>query len=505
MKLKKLFVAVVALAGTIGSMFADEPFRLHRYDSFKACEVNENSIVFIGNSITNMGEWWEFFGSNPNVVNRGNSGCYSYESLDQLESILIGRPAKIFVMVGTNDIGGATGTPETVAANARQMIDRIQAESPNTEIYITSVFPSTNGLRNLTNLGQINSLLQPLCEEKGVTYVDLWNDLMGIVNGGGLSLDALHVNPLGYRIWCEKVAPYVGSESVFTDGNMTLNSGSQSYSYAMRSQQFGCLPVKSTDVLIVGDEMIHGGEWHELLHCDRVKGRGTVWGYGGITIAAHISMLESTLSTNPDIKEQPAQIYFYVGLNPLNNSATTVETLATDYQSLIAKAKELAPNSELFIMGLTPHANATYDTKTKSFNEKLQEIAANNGCTYVDTYTPLTTADGSRDAELVNGNSYITAKGYIRLAQTLAPYIGDDAWALTDEQFQEHYDMINAREAIGRGIIAANNLTVGTTTGTYTAEGVAPLLNKIEEALALLAKDGVPLRNCKLPQPKSTN
>jgi lysophospholipase L1-like esterase len=490
MKFKNLLLTVLALASSFGTMFADEPFRQHRYDSFKACEVNENSIVFIGNSITNMGEWWEFFSCNPNVVNRGNSGCYSYESLDQIESILVGRPAKIFLMVGTNDIGGAVGTPETVAANTRQIIDRVQTESPKTEIYITSVFPSDNGLRNTTNLGNINKLLKPLCEEKGVTYVDLWDDLQGILDGT-LSFDHLHLKPTGYRIWCEKVAPYVGSPVVFTDDNMVLNQSGQSYSYGMRSQQFGCLPVKSTDVLIVGDELVHGGEWHELLHSDRVKGRGTVWGYGGISIAQHTAMLEATLATNPNIKEQPAQIYFFVGLQALNADATTVETMATDYETMVKKAIELAPNSKLFLCGLTPHATAARDTKTKEFNAKLEEIAAAyDNCTYIDTYTPMTTADGARDAELVNGNNYITGKGYIRLARTIAPYIGTDVSVMTDDEFDAHYALINARQALGSSIVTAKNITVGTTTGTYTAEGVAPLLAKVEDALALLAKDG---------------
>ncbi len=487
MKLRKILLsALVAAAMPAVTVWADLPFREHRYDSFKACEVNDSSIVFIGNSITNMGEWWEFFGSHPRVVNRGNSGCFSYEALDQIESILVGRPAKIFVMVGTNDIGGATGDAASIAANARQMIERIHAESPTTEVYITSCFPSTNGVRNTTNLSGVNEALKVVCRETETTYIDLWNDLMGIINGGGLSLDALHLNPKGYRIWCEKIAPLVGLTPVFTDDNMELNAGGQSYSYAMRSQQFGCLPVRSKDILIVGDELVHGGEWHELLHSDRVKSRGTVWGYGGITIPAHTSMLTATLATNPAIKETPEQIYFYVGLNPLNNDAVTVDSMVTDYTAMIQKAIELAPTAKLFLCALTPHPTAARETKTQEFNARLQTLAETLGCTYVDTYTPMT-VNGSRDADLINGNGYVTAKGYIRLAQTLAPLMGDDVYATTDEDFATRYALINAREALGSAIVTAKNLTVGTTTGTYTAEGVQPLLDKAAEAMQLLA------------------
>ena len=37
--------------------FADEAYRNHRFDSFKVLETNEESIVFIGNSITDMHCW----------------------------------------------------------------------------------------------------------------------------------------------------------------------------------------------------------------------------------------------------------------------------------------------------------------------------------------------------------------------------------------------------------------------------------------------------------------
>ena len=41
------------------------------------------------------------------------------------------------------------------------------------------------------------------------------------------------------------------------------------------------LPIKSTDVLFFGDEMVKNGEWNELLQNQNVKNRGSWWGYGG--------------------------------------------------------------------------------------------------------------------------------------------------------------------------------------------------------------------------------
>ena len=46
------------LAG-LSTALADGPFRNHRYDAFKVLKTStSDNIVFIGNSITNMHEWW---------------------------------------------------------------------------------------------------------------------------------------------------------------------------------------------------------------------------------------------------------------------------------------------------------------------------------------------------------------------------------------------------------------------------------------------------------------
>lgn len=85
---------------------ADEPFRKHRYSSFQALPAcNDGDIVFIGNSITNMMNWYEAFGSRQEIHGRGNSGGYTQEILDNLESMIAGNPSKVFLMIGTNDLG----------------------------------------------------------------------------------------------------------------------------------------------------------------------------------------------------------------------------------------------------------------------------------------------------------------------------------------------------------------------------------------------------------------
>lgn len=487
--LLRLITVIVFLTVSLVAR-GDEPFRIHRYDSFKACKIDRNSIVFIGNSITNMGAWMEQFNSNPNFRNRGNSGCYSYESLDELESILVGRPAKIFVMVGTNDIGGQTGTPESIALNAKVMIERVKRESPETEIYITSCFPSQSGYRNLENLGETNERLKKVCEETNTPYVDLWNDLMGITNGT-LSTDNLHINAKGYYIWSNKLLPLLGNDvQVSLPANPEIVTGGQNYSWGMRVGLFGALPVKSDDVLILGDEMINGGEWHELLNCPRVKNRGTGWGYGGVIggLPNWQKMIEPILKANAYNKQTPAQIYLYAGVAQVNGSEA-LEAVVAQYKSVVDKIKELAPETKLHLMSLLPVSADAANQRVIQFNDRLREMAASVNATYVDIFTPLANADNTPNARFITDN-YVYAKGYNEIARILARYIGDDCSVMGEEEFDALYEMINARRELGRVVDLALRLPQGTTTGTYAPEAVAKLTERLEDVYALLSKDG---------------
>ena len=77
-------------------VLADLPFRQHRYDALRVLSVTEEDIVFMGNSITNMHEWWEAFGGYPHILNRGVSSALSHEALEYLDPIVAGRPKKVF-------------------------------------------------------------------------------------------------------------------------------------------------------------------------------------------------------------------------------------------------------------------------------------------------------------------------------------------------------------------------------------------------------------------------
>lgn len=61
--------------------------------------MTSKDIIFLGNSITNGGEWSELL-NNKHVKNRGISGDICMGVYDRLDAVLKGKPAKIFLLIG---------------------------------------------------------------------------------------------------------------------------------------------------------------------------------------------------------------------------------------------------------------------------------------------------------------------------------------------------------------------------------------------------------------------
>ena len=416
---------------------ADEPFRDHRYDSWKVMTLPKDAIVFAGNSITDMHNWTEAFGNDPRIVNRGNSGGYSHEMLQTAETWARFKPAKVFIKIGTNDLG--TGyTPEMVAGNVQRTVDIIRAESRKTEIYIQSILPARDQQNRTPATTQAtNELLRKIAEHTPrTTYIDLYNRLGGILQGAPYSLDNLHMEALGYRIWCEALEPYLGGIKCIYPANteQRQDTGGLGYSHGMRATYFSMQPVGHDDVLFFGDEMVKNGEWNELLHNPHVLNRGSHWGYGG-DIACTSRFVDAAFA-NRDIvmREDPKQVLLYTGTADLNGK-TPLEDIETQYKALIEKVRREAPTSKIALVSLMP--TMWPNDRIPAFNKWLRETAAADASlSYIDIYTPLATPNGAANPAYFKAN-YIYGLGYAVISEVLARHI-DGCTPLTLRQARKN-------------------------------------------------------------------
>lgn len=184
----------------------------HKKEHFETLANMENEIIFLGNSITDNCEWAELF-QNPNIKNRGIGGDDTDGILERLSEVTEGQPAKIFIMIGTNDLAYEK-TVDHVVSNYYKIIDNIQLNSPKTRIYIQSVLPTEDALhttRKNTDIMEINRQLQKLAADKKTVYIDLFSLFATPENKLNLdySIDGLHINGKGYLIWKEAIQQYV--------------------------------------------------------------------------------------------------------------------------------------------------------------------------------------------------------------------------------------------------------------------------------------------------------
>jgi hypothetical protein len=113
------------LFDTIGFVPDHYPQRLAHFEKEP---MTHGATIFLGNSITEMGDWKTLL-SDSNPINRGISGDISFGVLKRLDEIIMRQPNKIFILIGINDIG--RDIPDAVIAdNVRKMILKLQGGRP---------------------------------------------------------------------------------------------------------------------------------------------------------------------------------------------------------------------------------------------------------------------------------------------------------------------------------------------------------------------------------------
>jgi lysophospholipase L1-like esterase len=163
--------------------------------------------AFLGDSITNGGRWDLLF-PDARIANFGVDGECSQHVLARLLPVIAVKPARLFLMIGTNDL--AWGIAEdAIVDNVAQILDRLSLALPDCRLYLQSVLPREPYYA--AQVASLNRHYARLAAEKNTQWVDLVPRFDG---GGGrlreeLGTDGLHLSPAGYVTWREAIATEV--------------------------------------------------------------------------------------------------------------------------------------------------------------------------------------------------------------------------------------------------------------------------------------------------------
>jgi lysophospholipase L1-like esterase len=171
-------------------------------------EPMNGGVAFVGDSITEGGDWAALF---PGIATRnyGIGGDTTVGLDNRLAQIVAARPAKVFLLIGTNDLNNDHRAPAEIVANTERLLERFARELPQTQLYVQSVLPREPP--NAEGVRQINEGLRRITSARGVAYVDIYTPFM--VGDGVLdpttTYDQLHLNGAGYERWRDTIAPLV--------------------------------------------------------------------------------------------------------------------------------------------------------------------------------------------------------------------------------------------------------------------------------------------------------
>ena len=144
-----------------------------------------------------------------NAKNRGIPGDITFGVIERLDEITEGKPEKLFVLIGINDIG--RNIPDTVIVqNYQRIIRTVKAKSPRTKIYFHTLLPVNNTFQpSLPHFNKdqhilnVNEGLRKLAQRENIVVIDLYRAFVDTDKRltKDFSFDGLHLNDEGYLKW----------------------------------------------------------------------------------------------------------------------------------------------------------------------------------------------------------------------------------------------------------------------------------------------------------------
>ena len=191
-----------------------------KYRELNQVSVKEPDIIFIGDSIVEYYPLQELLQTNKVLINRGIRGYKTDLLLENLDAHLFGQALdKVFILIGTNDIGKEMPQTETLA-NLEAVIQEISRDYPLAQIQLMSVLPVTEApaykstvyVRSNEKIQALNQAYRQLANAyMNVQFIDLYDAFLD--EEGQLrpdyTTDGLHLTISGYGALSKALQEYL--------------------------------------------------------------------------------------------------------------------------------------------------------------------------------------------------------------------------------------------------------------------------------------------------------
>lgn len=191
--------------------------------------VRKGEILFTGSSLMEqfpVNELLMTEGMEQVIYNRGIGGFTTSNMLQHMEEMIFGtEPSRIFINIGTNDIGSPDYKLEALLENYEKIISLIQRRLPKAEINMMAYYPvnETDKLpdeewgktmfatRTNENINIANAAVERLARKMGSRFI---NVNQGLADESGklrkeFTVEGIHMYANGYRVVLNNLKKYL--------------------------------------------------------------------------------------------------------------------------------------------------------------------------------------------------------------------------------------------------------------------------------------------------------
>lgn len=217
-----IVLCAFVLGFSVSLLFSDRNVKVKSVEKVETKIVNDENIVFLGDSIFEMYDVEKYF-EGRRVINSGISGHKTTDILNNMQyRVYRYNPSVIFMMIGTNDVLDSNLTNEDTIENVGKIIDEIKKNRPYATINVISIFPVNDTddekinhdmvyVRNNKDIKKMNDGIKKICKEKNITFIDMYSLLVDSNDKLKLeyTTEGVHITSSGYEIITKELKKYL--------------------------------------------------------------------------------------------------------------------------------------------------------------------------------------------------------------------------------------------------------------------------------------------------------
>ena len=220
---------VIKLKNEIGNIFKKQQNdRINQYKHLNKLSI-KGEILFTGSSLMEhfpVNELLINKGINKIVYNRAVGGFTTSDLLEHMEEMVFGvEPSKIFINIGTNDIGASNYSLDNLIKNYEIILMKIKERLPEANVYVMAYYPinevakenkedwekETFKTRTNNNIKIANRAVEELAKSMRYKYIDVNS---GLTDEDGrlkdeYTIEGIHMYANVYNVILDNMMKYL--------------------------------------------------------------------------------------------------------------------------------------------------------------------------------------------------------------------------------------------------------------------------------------------------------